>query len=297
MFPRKNSYLELLCNGNVVKEISAEYVSSDILSKCSLTQLETPKNISLRCWLAAYLLFRASELIKVNLTVNVSKIRVRTGSVVLQLKQLMFYCLLSVKISFRGRFAPVNTLNRSAKRKPRCTPSQLVLTHPDVLALWCSSHRKNSRKKSSQSAQHVFFRFVVLQQELVKHTHDTADKSNLKIALDAMKVSVIYYKRERCVCPDQPVTIGVCVSVCVAQDLAQFVNEVKRDNETLREIDQYQRSIENLVNQSAFFFSLQPLWNVSGNSGRVQISVRMLLLFFHWLRLVSRVLPLVSARS
>lgn len=31
------------------------------------------------------------------------------------------------------------------------------------------------------------------------------------------------------------------------QDLAQYVNEVKRDNETLREIDQYQRSIENLV--------------------------------------------------
>lgn len=34
--------------------------------------------------------------------------------------------------------------------------------------------------------------------------------------------------------------------VCV-KDLAQYVNEVKRDNETLREIDQYQRSIENLV--------------------------------------------------
>lgn len=34
--------------------------------------------------------------------------------------------------------------------------------------------------------------------------------------------------------------------VCV-QDLAQYVNEVKRDNETLREIEQYQRSIENLV--------------------------------------------------
>lgn len=31
------------------------------------------------------------------------------------------------------------------------------------------------------------------------------------------------------------------------QDLAQYVNEVKRDNETLREIDQYQKSIENLV--------------------------------------------------
>ncbi|XP_010787981.1 guanine nucleotide exchange factor VAV3-like [Notothenia coriiceps] len=59
-------------------------------------------------------------------------------------------------------------------------------------------------------------KYHLLLQELVKHTHDAADKSNLKIALDAMK------------------------------DLAQFVNEVKRDNETIREIDQYQRSIENL---------------------------------------------------
>ncbi|KAG7275791.1 hypothetical protein CRUP_038271 [Coryphaenoides rupestris] len=33
------------------------------------------------------------------------------------------------------------------------------------------------------------------------------------------------------------------------QDLAQYVNEVKRDNETLREIDQYQKSIENLNQQ------------------------------------------------
>uniref|UniRef100_A0A8C1UQK5 Vav guanine nucleotide exchange factor 3 n=1 Tax=Cyprinus carpio TaxID=7962 RepID=A0A8C1UQK5_CYPCA len=56
-------------------------------------------------------------------------------------------------------------------------------------------------------------------QELVKHTHDATDKSNLRQALDAMK------------------------------DLAQYVNEVKRDIETLRDIDQYQKSIENL-NQS-----------------------------------------------
>ncbi|KAM3604665.1 uncharacterized protein V6R79_014484 [Siganus canaliculatus] len=59
-------------------------------------------------------------------------------------------------------------------------------------------------------------KYHLLLQELVKHTHDATDKSNLKIALDAMK------------------------------DLAQYVNEVKRDNETLREISQYQRSIENL---------------------------------------------------
>uniref|UniRef100_A0A6Q2XF55 Vav guanine nucleotide exchange factor 3 n=1 Tax=Esox lucius TaxID=8010 RepID=A0A6Q2XF55_ESOLU len=62
-------------------------------------------------------------------------------------------------------------------------------------------------------------KYHLLLQELVKHTHDAGDKSNLRLALDAMK------------------------------DLAQYVNEVKRDNETLRDIAQYQKSIENL-NQS-----------------------------------------------
>ncbi|XP_034163617.1 guanine nucleotide exchange factor VAV3 isoform X2 [Pangasianodon hypophthalmus] len=59
-------------------------------------------------------------------------------------------------------------------------------------------------------------KYHLLLQELVKHTNDAVEKSNLRSALDAMK------------------------------DLAQYVNEVKRDNETLREIDQYQKSIENL---------------------------------------------------
>ncbi|KAM9458124.1 guanine nucleotide exchange factor VAV3-like [Salvelinus alpinus] len=59
-------------------------------------------------------------------------------------------------------------------------------------------------------------KYHLLLQELLKHTSDAADKNNLKMALDAMK------------------------------DLAQYVNEVKRDKETLKEIDQYQRSIENL---------------------------------------------------
>lgn len=36
------------------------------------------------------------------------------------------------------------------------------------------------------------------------------------------------------------------------QDLAQYVNEVKRDNETLREIAQYQKSIENLVSSCSW---------------------------------------------
>ncbi|XP_069497975.1 guanine nucleotide exchange factor VAV3 isoform X2 [Ambystoma mexicanum] len=62
-------------------------------------------------------------------------------------------------------------------------------------------------------------KYHLLLQELVKHTSDQTQKGNLKLALDAMK------------------------------DLAQYVNEVKRDNETLREIRQFQLSIENL-NQS-----------------------------------------------
>ncbi|XP_019357626.1 PREDICTED: guanine nucleotide exchange factor VAV3 [Gavialis gangeticus] len=59
-------------------------------------------------------------------------------------------------------------------------------------------------------------KYHLLLQELVKHTTDPTEKANLKLALDAMK------------------------------DLAQYVNEVKRDNETLREIKQFQLSIENM---------------------------------------------------
>ncbi|KAM7370102.1 hypothetical protein PAMP_011383 [Pampus punctatissimus] len=77
-------------------------------------------------------------------------------------------------------------------------------------------------------------KYHLLLQELVKHTHDTTDKSNLRKALDAMK------------------------------DLAQYVNEVKRDNETLREIDQYQKSIENLN---------QPLSNYGRPKGDGEVRV------------------------
>ncbi|XP_036437313.1 guanine nucleotide exchange factor VAV3 isoform X1 [Colossoma macropomum] len=77
-------------------------------------------------------------------------------------------------------------------------------------------------------------KYHLLLQELVKHTNDGTDKSNLRKALDAMK------------------------------DLAQYVNEVKRDNETLREIDQYQKSIENLN---------QPLSNYGRPKGDGEVRV------------------------
>ncbi|KAF7708996.1 guanine nucleotide exchange factor VAV3 [Silurus meridionalis] len=77
-------------------------------------------------------------------------------------------------------------------------------------------------------------KYHLLLQELVKHTNDAAEKSNLRTALDAMK------------------------------DLAQYVNEVKRDNETLREISQYQKSIENLN---------QPLLNYGRPKGDGEVRV------------------------
>ena len=39
----------------------------------------------------------------------------------------------------------------------------------------------------------------------------------------------------------------MCVCVCVCQDLAQSVNEVKRDNDIIRQITTFQLSIDNMV--------------------------------------------------
>ena len=69
--------------------------------------------------------------------------------------------------------------------------------------------------------------------------------------------------------------------VLLLQDLAQYVNEVKRDNETLREIDQYQKSIENLVSTHlvlllCFVFGLRPggfLWQTVWDESSVCLFV------------------------
>uniref|UniRef100_UPI0037E80E7A guanine nucleotide exchange factor VAV3 isoform X2 n=1 Tax=Semicossyphus pulcher TaxID=241346 RepID=UPI0037E80E7A len=91
----------------------------------------------------------------------------------------------------------------------------------------CLTEIKQTEEKYTETLESI-------EKELVKHTHDATDKSNLRKALDAMK------------------------------DLAQYVNEVKRDNETLREIDQYQKSIENLN---------QPLSNYGRPKGDGEVRV------------------------
>ncbi|XP_029353751.1 proto-oncogene vav isoform X2 [Echeneis naucrates] len=66
-------------------------------------------------------------------------------------------------------------------------------------------------------------KYHLLLQELVKHTTDPAEKENLRTALDAMR------------------------------DLAQCVNEVKRDNEIIRQITSFQLSIENMSQSLALY--------------------------------------------
>ncbi|CAM9113753.1 unnamed protein product [Lampetra planeri] len=66
-------------------------------------------------------------------------------------------------------------------------------------------------------------KYHLLLQELVKHTTDPTNKENLRTALDAMR------------------------------DLAQCVNEVKRDNEIIRQITTFQLSIENMSQSLALF--------------------------------------------
>ncbi|XP_044041171.1 proto-oncogene vav-like isoform X2 [Siniperca chuatsi] len=66
-------------------------------------------------------------------------------------------------------------------------------------------------------------KYHLLLQELVKHTTDPTDKDNLRTALDAMR------------------------------DLAQCVNEVKRDNEIIRQITTFQLSIENMTQSLALY--------------------------------------------
>lgn len=66
-------------------------------------------------------------------------------------------------------------------------------------------------------------KYHLLLQELVKHTMDPTDKDNLRAGLDAMR------------------------------DLAQCVNEVKRDNEVIKQITSFQMSIENLSQSLALF--------------------------------------------
>ncbi|XP_061626296.1 proto-oncogene vav-like isoform X4 [Phyllopteryx taeniolatus] len=105
---------------------------------------------------------------------------------------------------------------------------KLASTREDVrMKLEECSKRANSGRFSLRDLLMVpmqrVLKYPLLLQELVKHTTDPSDKENLRTALDAMR------------------------------DLAQCVNEVKRDNEILRQITSFQLSIENMSQSLALF--------------------------------------------
>ncbi|XP_011611119.2 proto-oncogene vav isoform X2 [Takifugu rubripes] len=117
-----------------------------------------------------------------------------------------------------------------------CSQVEMATKHLDKLSsqredirmkLEECSNRANSGRFSLRDLLMVpmqrVLKYHLLLQELVKHTTDAKDKENLRLALDAMR------------------------------DLAQCVNEVKRDNEIIRQITTFQLSIENMTHSLALY--------------------------------------------
>ncbi|KAB5523754.1 hypothetical protein PHYPO_G00156080 [Pangasianodon hypophthalmus] len=105
---------------------------------------------------------------------------------------------------------------------------KIASTREDVrMKLEECSMRANSGRFSLRDLLMVpmqrVLKYHLLLQELVKHTVNPTDKENLRTALDAMR------------------------------DLAQCVNEVKRDNEIIRQITAFQLCIENMTQSLALF--------------------------------------------
>lgn len=105
---------------------------------------------------------------------------------------------------------------------------KLSKTREDIrMKLEECSNRANSRRFTLRDLLMVpmqrILKYPLMLQELMKHTTDPTDKDNLRTALDAMR------------------------------DLAQCVNEVKRDNEIIKQITSFQLSIENMTQSLAFY--------------------------------------------
>lgn len=117
-----------------------------------------------------------------------------------------------------------------------CSQVETATKHIDMLSntredirmkLEECSKRANSGRFSLRDLLMVpmqrVLKYHLLLQELMKQTSDPTDKDNLRTALDAMR------------------------------DLAQCVNEVKRDNEIIKQITSFQLSIENMTESLALY--------------------------------------------
>uniref|UniRef100_A0A8C3TAD0 Proto-oncogene vav n=1 Tax=Chelydra serpentina TaxID=8475 RepID=A0A8C3TAD0_CHESE len=128
--------------------------------------------------------------------------------------------LYQVFIKYKERFLLYGRYCSQVEAASRCL-DQVAGASMDVrMKLEECSQRANNGRFTLRDLLMVpmqrVLKYHLLLQELVKHTVEPTEKENLRLALDAMR------------------------------DLAQCVNEIKRDNETLKQITNFQLSIEKL---------------------------------------------------
>ncbi|XP_055757126.1 proto-oncogene vav-like isoform X1 [Salvelinus fontinalis] len=135
--------------------------------------------------------------------------------------------LYQVFINYKERLLPYGRYCSQVEAATKHLDKMSAMKEGVRMKLEECSKRANSGRFSLRDLLMVpmqrVLKYHLLLQELVKHTSSTTEKENLRTALDAMR------------------------------DLAQCVNEVKRDNEIIKQITTFQLSIENMTQSLALF--------------------------------------------
>ncbi|KAG5854202.1 proto-oncogene vav-like isoform X1 [Anguilla anguilla] len=166
-----------------------------------------------------------------NIFINIKELASTHRSLLEEIRTSILSCgaenLYQVFISYKERLLPYGRYCSQVESATKHL-DKIASTKEDVrMKLEECSKRANSGRFSLRDLLMVpmqrVLKYHLLLQELVKHTTNPAEKENLRTALDAMR------------------------------DLAQCVNEVKRDNEILRQITTFQLSIENMTQSLALY--------------------------------------------
>uniref|UniRef100_A0A6Q2YEY2 Osteoclast-stimulating factor 1 n=1 Tax=Esox lucius TaxID=8010 RepID=A0A6Q2YEY2_ESOLU len=151
----------------------------------------------------------------------------------------LFFPPFSLPLSLFSLFLPHFSFSLSLSLLPYgryCSQVEAATKHLDRISTMkedvrmkleeCSNRANNGRfslRDLLMVPMQRVLKYHLLLQELVKHTTSATEKENLRTALDAMR------------------------------DLAQCVNEVKRDNEIIKQITTFQLSIENMTQSLALY--------------------------------------------
>ncbi|KAJ8264176.1 hypothetical protein GJAV_G00146070 [Gymnothorax javanicus] len=166
-----------------------------------------------------------------NIFINIKELASTHRSLLEEIRGSIHTCgaenLYQVFISYKERLLPYGRYCSQVESATKHL-DKIASTKEDVrMKLEECSKRANSGRFSLRDLLMVpmqrVLKYHLLLQELVKHTTNPGERENLRTALDAMR------------------------------DLAQCVNEVKRDNEILRQITTFQLSIENMTQSLALY--------------------------------------------